>query len=198
MMIADLVAHLPEGVLQGAVCIAGTPFVDGAVLSAFDPIAAPLRAGISSTDALEARNAILAANRLLFMRSKGTPPNIIQDTAAAVAAGVDFVEENPRASWSLRVRMLGAALLSSNVHANLLATRVQDFSKVAERGAQGFPVQLILGSDDALVDERKMSEALMPVFKNLRIKVVEGGSHAPFVDSPGEVLGTISEFVKSL
>ncbi|KAL5528092.1 hypothetical protein ACEPAF_7228 [Sanghuangporus sanghuang] len=57
--------------------------------------------------------------------------------------------------------------------------RQQDNARVFELLKGGFPILLVHGTHDAYVSSEKLVETLRPEIANLKVKIIEGASHAP-------------------
>jgi pimeloyl-ACP methyl ester carboxylesterase len=57
----------------------------------------------------------------------------------------------------------------------------------------GIPVDLVVGSEDELVDAKGVEEWDLP---NLRRVTLKGAGHTPFVERPGQLAGIIAEFAR--
>ncbi|KAL5484845.1 hypothetical protein ACEPAI_7487 [Sanghuangporus weigelae] len=69
--------------------------------------------------------------------------------------------------------------------------RQQDNAKVFELLLGGFPTLLVHGTHDAYISSEKLVEALRFEIADLKVKMIEGASHAPFLEKPKEVAEAI-------
>lgn len=195
-ILADIAANLPSDAISGAVCIAGTPYAmegEGLYIAA---MSSTLPGLLSSDNVLASNQAALVANRLLFFRDPNPPEDFLEDTIKANAEGADFCDENPAISWETRCACIGMASLISPTERMLIASRPRDNTRVLELARGGFPLLVIYGTHDGYLSGEKVAEILRPDFVNLEVKVVEGGSHAPFLERPEDIMETIFKFGK--
>lgn len=64
-------------------------------------------------------------------------------------------------------------------------------------GAKGYPLQVIVGTEDQLVDGSKLVDVLQPHFTKLSVHYVQGGGHSTFYQNAQEVVDVITKFVST-
>lgn len=62
-------------------------------------------------------------------------------------------------------------------------------------GAKGFPLQVIVGTEDMIVNGPKLVNVLQSHFTNLSVHTIQGGGHLTFFQNVNEVVDTITMFV---
>lgn len=150
-----------------------------------------------SDDDAAASDFPVAFNRLCFARDPNAHPSFLQDTVKSNAEGSDFVPENPVATYGNRCATTGMMSSMKSIHRKLVSEHLND-EKILGLLGEGFPILLVMGSHDSFLNCEKLVNSLKPVAKNLDVHIVEGASHAPFVDAPDEVMSAILKFAKKI
>ncbi|EJD03372.1 alpha/beta-hydrolase [Fomitiporia mediterranea MF3/22] len=198
-IMADIASYLPPNTFLGVVCLAGSPYSNEQMRDTSTAAMKSLVQGLlTNTDVLAEQQAVVAANRLLFLRDPNPSSDFLRKTAEAIANGADFHEENPDVSYATRCALVGMAMYMSPKDRFLAVSRQQDNTKIIELGRSGFPLLVIYGTHDAYISGEKMVDIVRPVFVNMKVKVIEGASHAPFLEKPNEVMKDILDFARDL
>ena len=197
MVINDAVTHLTAGSLAGAICITRSPCLMPEVATAFNPVIAPPRIGLFSTDIIAiAERASLALVRIILLRDPAPLESFMNETMRAGERGSDFSDDNSAVSWETGNTVLGTAYLTSAAQKQLVATREHDPTKVLAAAKAGFPLFAIVGSKEAMMDSQNFREAMRTIFTNVEVEEVAEGCHAPFLDAPDQVMSWIFAFAR--
>lgn len=101
--------------------------------------------------------------------------------------------------WDVQSTWLGYGVHQSTTHRYNVARRENDTGPLFALGKKGFPVLIVHGTRDAIVDSVKGIEEGKKHFTNLTVAMIEdGGHHAPFHDNPSLVMEHIGSFVKKV
>ncbi|GJE93916.1 alpha/beta hydrolase [Phanerochaete sordida] len=198
LTVNDILTYLPAGTLSGAACISSFPCFTPDFIAAFNPVVGALRAGLFSTDVATVELTSVALSRVILLRSASPSPNFLEETARALEHGTDFADDNLAVTWETRSRIFGTSWFTHAVQRQHLSTRPHDSTSTVAAGKAGFPFLVILGEKDAMLDSQKFKGVVKGVSASARVEVLAGGSHAPFLDAPEEVLGWIFSFAKGL
>lgn len=170
-IICDICANISPVPIAGAVGLAGAPTMIGPVVAntgtptLFEAFGR-FCSTVDSTQTLIVRND--------FFNACFTDP-----------ANIPF---NMKSAW------IGMTVLQTPDISALVISRQQDATKLFELGAQGFPLQILHGKADKLVDGEAVVKELKPHFKDLEISLIEG-SHTIFHDQQEEMLDKLIGFV---
>ncbi|KAI0350900.1 alpha/beta-hydrolase [Trametes cingulata] len=99
---------------------------------------------------------------------------------------------------AIRAAWLGVSMSQPPDVTRAVLSRQHDASKLLEIGRQGFPLMILAGSNDALVNSTAVVAELRRHFREAEVHVVEGGSHALFVDKKDEFVKLLLVFVGRL
>lgn len=192
----DVASYLPPGSMLGAVYIASHPTLPTTISSFLASVFLPV--WNSLTDDNAAANAFpIAFNRLCFARDPHGHANYLSETLELNDGGADFVPENPAASYEIRLATMGMMATMKPLHRRLVVQHLND-DKILELLASGFPVLEVIGSHDSFLHCDIDIDAFKPIARNLDIHIIEGASHAPFIDAPDEVMGAIIKFANKV
>lgn len=119
------------------------------------------------------------------------------DTTIALTARKSFVDllftDPDSVPFRMKSSWLGTSVLQAPVISSLVITREQDPTQVFEAGAQGFPLMVLHGTGDRLVEAKAILEYLRPKFTNLEECLIDS-SHTPFFDNQQETVDKLMEF----
>lgn len=194
----DIAAHLPPGSMHGVVYIGTPPTWRSQRPLVLRPALLPFMT-LSLEDAA-ALDFAVAFNRLCVSRDTDATTSFYEDTIKLNEDGADFVPENPAATYVIRSALIGMTATMKPIYRRCASAQHTsgDESKLLQRFSGGIPVLLIVGSRDAFFDCNKLVDAYKPAVKNLEVHIVEGASHATFIDAPDEVMSTISKFSRKV
>lgn len=148
-------------------------------------------------DSAQASNFPIAFNRFCFARSPEAPLNHYEETLRLQREGYDFVSENPAATYGIRLEALGMMASMDAKHRRFATNHLND-DKILDLLGDGFPILELMGTHDSLLDCGTLVESLKPIAKNLEVQIIEGASHALFIDAPDEVIEAIIKFAKKI
>ncbi|KZT00889.1 alpha/beta-hydrolase [Laetiporus sulphureus 93-53] len=168
----DVVAHLPPGTLSGVVLLAAIPHCTTSSVLAISKIIVEFGPGLTTT------------SDVALSRSTGKE---LVDTCFNDAAAIPF---DLITSW------YGMATLTPPSVMSFLPGREHDTTKYFEEGKNGLPLLLLYGSKDKHVHGEVLAKEVGDHFKNLKVHVVEGGSHAAFYENQEEVVTELLSFMK--
>lgn len=187
-MAADIATYLPPNTLSGIVYLCGLLRTKAFGLTT--PLAfkygSVLRNPEASAEAVQA--ATLGFSNGIF------------DLQSEVDAGSELDLKSRRLRrWGVQSTWLGYGVHQTANHRSLVSSRDQDISSLYALGSEGFPVLVVHGAQDALVNPRAVIEESQKHFTNLRVVLIEdGGSHAVFHENPDEVMKNIGEFANEV
>lgn len=184
---ADIAAHLPRDTLSGIVYLNG---------------------GIDIKDASGLSLALSGTTLSVLLDPSATPEAVrlavigftdgIFDTISELAGSEADLEKRRLARWEVQSAWIGFIAQQSIEARTLTVQREQDSGPIYKFGAEGFPVLVLLGLQDALFDAPAVLVKAKKVFKNLKVALIENGGHAPFETSPAEVMTFIGDFINEL
>lgn len=188
---ADIIACLPEDTLSGIVYIAsffGMQFIPVFLLPFAVQQVSVMISAEASTEAQ--RDAILRFSDAIFDTYSDCNPYSPADA---------HVRQLRR--WEVQSKWLGYGVHQSTADRNNVAMRQNDTGPLFALGKKGFPVLIVHGTGDAIVDPVKEVEEGKKYFTNLTVALIEpedGGNHAPFHENPNLVMEHIGSFVKKV
>lgn len=100
--------------------------------------------------------------------------------------------------WDTQSAWLGYGVHQSTLDRGCVVGRSQDSTRLFELGKEGFPILILHGTQDALVRPEPIVKDAKEHFKNAKIALIEGGTHAVFDDSPTEVMKHIGAFAEEV
>lgn len=93
---------------------------------------------------------------------------------------------------------LGATALQLPTIAQLLVARAQSAAKLYLAGSTGFPLMLLYGTADAVLQDDVITSQIAPHFINVEVYKIEGGSHAMFYDNTTEFIRAVVGFARRI
>ncbi|KAI0676579.1 alpha/beta-hydrolase [Trametes maxima] len=126
-----------------------------------------------------------------------------QDAVVAARAKTEFIHgvfagSACRIPDAVKSSWLGQSIAQPPEVTRRVLSRQQDASKLLEAGRRGLPLMVLVGSQDALVNGAASIGELRRHYRNAETHVVEGGSHALFVDKKDEFVKLLLVFVGKL
>ncbi|KAJ7125354.1 alpha/beta-hydrolase [Mycena epipterygia] len=121
------------------------------------------------------------------------------DAVTALQTRVEFTDvifsDPENVPFSVKAAWMGSTVLQSpEVTTAILTGHQSNQAKLVELGAQGFPVMVLYGTEDKVVDGSIVAAEARSHFTNFEVAAVEGGSHSIFYDSVDETVGHILRF----
>jgi len=174
VVLSDIAAHLPPDYLSGAICIAGAPKLGSAIEDVVTPATANVLPKLASETitAAESEAALTEFTGLCF----------------------SHIDEVP---WDVKWRwrgMMGSAPPSSYGYA---MSRETDPTAVIALAKKGFPLHVIVGTDDQMIRAENLIAEVSKFFTKVTSRIVEKGSHAVFHQNTQEVVDSITSYVHS-
>lgn len=151
---SDIFSYLEPGAISGLISAAGIPYLG--LTDVNTPLSLTYVPGMLSTD-----------NVTLYATSKAEFVNSLFDNPPNVPVEVKW-------SW------LGATAQQLPTIAALLVARAQNATELYLAGATGFPLMLLYGTADAVLQDEVIISQVAPHFTNVQIYTIQGGSHAVF------------------
>ncbi|KAM5536148.1 hypothetical protein V8D89_010247 [Ganoderma adspersum] len=174
-VVADICAHASPPPVAGVVFVAPLPFLGAAMTYAVTP---PL-VSVVQTLGVTRDAAALGRAKTAFVD-------------ALVAGPARRIPDATKAAW------LGRSVAQEPEATNGVFCRAHDAARLLEAGRRGLPLMVLVGAEDALVDNAAVVRELRRHFRNSEAHVVAGGSHALFVDRRDEFVKHLLMFVGRL
>ncbi|KZT01989.1 alpha/beta-hydrolase [Laetiporus sulphureus 93-53] len=168
----DVVAHLPPSTLSGVALLSSILNCTTSSVLAISKIIIDFGPGLTTT------------SDVALSRSTG---KALVDTYFNDAAAIPF---DLITSW------YGMVMLTLSSVMTFLLTWEHNTTKYFEEEKNGLPLLLVYGSEDKHVHGEVLAKELPDHFNNLKVHVVEGGSHASFYERQDEVVTELLSFVK--
>ena len=93
---------------------------------------------------------------------------------------------------------LGATALQLPTISQLLVARAQSAAKLYVAGSAGFPLMLLYGTADAVLQDDVIASQIAPHFIDVEMHKIEGGSHAMFYDNTTDFIHAVVGFAKKI
>lgn len=100
--------------------------------------------------------------------------------------------------YETKMQSLGSAVTQFPQVSTLLLARTQDPSAMYAAGRQGFPLLMIYGTNDKILQNEVIINATAPNFSKIQVKKIVGASHAVFYEYKDAFLAALLDFVKSV
>ncbi|KAF4615945.1 hypothetical protein D9613_011382 [Agrocybe pediades] len=100
----------------------------------------------------------------------------------------DNVPVDMKWSW------LGSTMMQNPDVCKAVLTRVQDPQKFLEAAADGLPLLVVNGTRDTHSKGEVLVKKLEPLFKDLEVCTIQGGSHSMFYDNKVEFIQAVTSF----
>ncbi|KAG7441923.1 alpha/beta-hydrolase [Guyanagaster necrorhizus] len=169
-IVCDIASHLPKDTLAGVVYLAALPFIG------------PIMGRVGTSTVLGFLPGLFNTDDVNF-------------SAKTTIEFVDSLFVDPKnVPFNFKASCLGSALLQPPKVCSHVLSRPQDPEKLYELGKAGLPMLVLGGTADQQVKGAVVVEEMKPYYKNLDVRMVEGGSHALFYDNEAEVVDSISSF----
>ena len=184
-MAADLAANLPSDMLSGFVYLSGLLALNYSSVVLTERSVAPVLA-LQNTTALpeDARLATLNFTDDVFEQLE------ILETASNETLNARRLRR-----WEVQNAWIGYVEHQSAQTRVLVLDRQQDSGPLLALGKEGFPVLVLHGTQDALIDGQITTSIAREIFNNLRVfEIAKGGSHVVFHWNPEAVMHRIGEF----
>lgn len=109
-----------------------------------------------------------------------------------LSAKTDCVPFTTKSSWVGSTAYLPPAI------ATLVLGRTQDPTKLIEEGKIGWPLLILHGTDDLLVDGTAVISNMTPLFKNVESHLIDDVGHIVFYDDEPGVAHHILRFINNV
>ncbi|KAJ3554410.1 hypothetical protein NM688_g3129 [Phlebia brevispora] len=170
-VLADACAHLDPLPVSGTVFLAALPYVGPIMGRVGTPTVLGFLPGLTSLD----------------------------DPVLTDRTRFDFVEsvfaDPGKVPFSDKIFWLGQSTLQSGPVLSHILSRPQDPTKLHEAGQRGLPMLILGGTADRQVKSDVVVDEMKPHFKNLEVRLIDGGSHALFYDFQDEFVDSLINFV---
>ena len=185
---ADITAHLPPETLSGAVYIG----------SFFSTAHIPLYA------------TSFASEQVVVMTSPDSTQQALKAAVITFSDGIfdpysdcdPYSPEDARVRrmhrWDVQSTWLGYGVHQTSLDRAFVIARSQDTTRLFEMGKEGFPILILHGTQDALIRPEKLVEDAKEHFTNVKIALVENGTHAVFHENSSETMEHIGAFVEEV
>lgn len=176
LTITDVLGSHPPCYLSGAIVLAGYPCVT-AIYKIATPHALAMIPSFLTTTSIEASQATAQQ----FVSTFTSP-------------------DSPPLPFTLQQALIGNVLTQPRGCTQQVLTRTQDEAGFWSAGENGFPLLVVNGSRDVLVDAEESVKALRcpngSVWKDLTVHCVKGAGHMVFWEKPAEVREVVMGFVR--
>ncbi|KLO05438.1 alpha/beta-hydrolase [Schizopora paradoxa] len=171
-VLSDITTYLPSDYLSGSIYLAAVPFLGDSLASVVHPLT------------------------LYIIPAITTPTENATDWEAGHTNFTTSIFSTPdevpiETKWLWRGMQSSAPPISYE----LAISRTVDANASFALGAKGYPLQVIVGTDDLIVNGPALVDALQPHFTKLSVHYVQGGGHSTFYQNSQEVVDAITKFV---
>ncbi|EED77890.1 predicted protein [Postia placenta Mad-698-R] len=138
----------------------------------------------------------------------GTPtvlrliPGLMNTTDVALSSRtrVKFVDScfNEPVDFGVRTSLIGQTILQPPEVEAYVLSRPQDPQKMWEAARAGLPLLLLNGTEDKQVSGEAVVRELSPHYTKMEVRMIEGGSHALFMEKQDECVEALLTFVARL
>jgi len=122
------------------------------------------------------------------------------NTTRGLSTRIDFVEtfsaKNDQVPFSVKVAWAGSTAYLPPLIASLVAARTQDPSRLFEEAKAGWPLLILHGTADRLINGTAVIENMKPLFKDIESHLLDAAGHIVFYDDEPGVAGYILSFIE--
>ncbi|KAG6910611.1 hypothetical protein DXG01_009120 [Tephrocybe rancida] len=169
---ADIAANFPHPLpFAGLIWLAGIPYMGDILPKVATPVALSFLPGLQDTT-----NATLGLQTRI-------------DFVETVSAKTNVVPYNTKLAW------IGSAGSFPPPVATLVLGRNQDAAPLLNEGSLGWPLLILAGTADRLINGSATIANMAPKFKNVETHLIPGAGHAVFYDDVPTVSNQLLSFI---